>query len=91
MRILEKDLNKVEVKTETDDYKENFNSELIWKDEVDIKINNILNNYNLVKAFTAKTEKSKQTYKEQSIYKLLANYIDIIYNDIKELAKTNII
>ena len=48
MRILEKDLNKVEVKTETDDYKENFNSELIWKDEVDIKINNIFIQVELV-------------------------------------------
>ncbi len=91
MRILEKDPNKVEVKTETNDYEENFNSKLIQEDEVDLKMNNILNDYNLVEAFTAETEKPKQILKEQSIHKLLADYADIVYSNMKELAKTNII
>ncbi len=43
MKILEKDPNKVKIKTETDDYEENFDSELTQEDEVDIEINNILN------------------------------------------------
>ncbi len=38
MEILKKNPNKVEVETEIDDYKKNFNSELIWKDEINIKI-----------------------------------------------------
>ncbi len=59
MEILEKNPNKVEIEIETDSYEENFNSELIQKDEVDLKMDNILNNYNPVKAFVAEAEKSK--------------------------------
>ncbi len=91
MEILKKDLNKVEIETETDKCSENFDFKLTQEDEVDIKIDNILNDYNLIKAFTAKIEKSKLTYKEQSIHELLTDYTDIIYNDMKELAKINII
>jgi len=54
-------------------------------------MDNILNNYNPVKAFVAEAEKSKWTYEEQSIYELLTDYAEIIYNDMKELAKTNVI
>ena len=91
MGIIEKDLNKVEVKTETLGYKENFDSEMIWEDEVDIELDNILEEYNPVEVLTAETEESEWTYEEQSIYELLVDYADIIYMDMKELAKTNII
>jgi len=53
---------KVEIKTES--YKENFDFELIWKDEVDMETNNILNDYNLMEAFAAEAEESKQTNKK---------------------------
>ncbi len=59
MKILKKDSNKMEVEIEINEYNENFNSELIWKDEVDIEIDNILNDYNFIKTLTTETEKSK--------------------------------
>ncbi len=80
---------KVEIKTES--YKENFDFELIWKDEVDMETNNILNDYNLMEAFAAEAEESKQTNKKWNIHELLTDYADIIYTDRKELTKTNII
>ncbi len=91
MRIIEKDLNKVKVKTETSGYEENFDSEMTWKDEVDIELDNILNDYNPTEALAAETEEPKQTYEKQSIHELLTNYANIIYTDIKKLVKTNII
>ncbi len=63
MGIMKKDLNKVKIKTEISEY-ENFNSEIMWKDEVDIELDNILNDYNLTKALAAETEASKLTYEE---------------------------
>ena len=36
-------------------------------------------------------KESKRIYKEQSIYEMLIDYANIIYTNIKELAKTNII
>ena len=87
MGIVERDLNKVEVETETLGYEENFNSEMTWNIELD----NILSDYNLAEALAAETEKPERTFKEQSIYESLAKYTDIIYMDMKELAKTNII
>jgi len=59
MGIIEKDLNKVEVKTETSGYEENFDSEMMWKDEVNIELDNILGDYNPAEALTAKTEAPK--------------------------------
>ena len=56
-----------------------------------MKENNVLNDYNPAEVFTAEAEESKWIYEKQSIHKLLTNYIDIIYNNMKELAKTNII
>src|SRR6266496_577071 len=88
--IVEKDLNNVEVKTETSEY-ESFDSEMIWEDEVDIELDNILNDYNLAEALAAEKEGPERTFEEQSIHELLAKYADIIYMDMKELAKTNII
>ena len=38
-----------------------------------------------------KAEESKWTYEEQSIYKVLADYANIIYTNMKKLTKTNII
>src|SRR6266540_4602077 len=90
MGIVEKDLNNVEVKTETSEY-ENFDSEMIWKDEVDIELDNILSDYNPAEVLAAEKEGPERTFEKQSIYELLAKYADIIYTDIKELAKTNII
>ena len=89
--IIEKDPNKVEVETETSGYEENFDSEMMWEDEVDIELDNILSDYNLAEALVVEAEASKQTYEEQSVWELLVNYADIIYTDMKELAKTNII
>ncbi len=37
-----------------------------------------------MKTFTVETEELKYTYEEQSIYDLLVNYADIIYNDKKK-------
>jgi len=58
---------------------------------VNIELDNILNNYNLAKVLTVETKEPKQIYEEQHIHNLLTEYADIIYNDMKELAKTNII
>ena len=91
MGIVKKDLSNVKVKTETLGYEENFDSEMTWKDKVDIELDNILSDYNPAKALMTEAEASKQTYKEQSIRELLIDYADIIYTDMKELAKTNII
>src|SRR6266542_1684505 len=90
MGIVEKDLNNVEVETETSEY-ENCDSEMTWEDEVDIELDNILSDYNPAKALAAEKEGLKRTFEEQSIHELLAKYADIIYTDMKELAKTNII
>ena len=59
MGIVEKDLNKVEVETGTLGYKESFDSEMTWKDKVDIELDNILSNYNPTEALTAKMEGSE--------------------------------
>src|SRR6266542_2527086 len=90
MGIVEKNLNNVEVETETSEY-ENFDSEMTWKDKVDIELDNILSDYNPAEALAAEKEGPEQTFEEQSIHELLAKYADIIYTDMKELAKTNII
>ncbi len=90
MGIVEKDLNNVKVETETLEY-ENLDSEIIWKDEVDIELDNILSDYNLAEALAAEKEGPERTFEEQSIHELLAKYADIIYTNVKELAKTNII
>ena len=57
--IVKKDLNKVEVETETSDYEKNFNSEMTWKDKVDIELDNILGDYNPAEAMAAKIETSE--------------------------------
>ena len=90
MGIVEKDLNNVKVKTETSEYK-GFDSEMIWEDKVDIELDNILSDYNPAEALAAEKEGPERTFKEQSIHELFAKYADIIYTDVKELAKTNII
>src|SRR6266542_3250732 len=90
MRIVEKDLNDMEVETETSEY-EGFDSKMTWEDEVNIELDNILSDYNPAEVLAAEKEGPKQTFEEQSIYKILAKYADIIYTDMKELAKTNII
>jgi len=54
-------------------------------------LDNILSDYNLAEALAAKKEGPERTFEEQSIHELLAKYADIIYIDVKELAKTNII
>ena len=90
MGIVEKNLNNVKVETETSEY-EGFDFEMTWEDEVDIELNNILSDYNPTEALAAETEGPKRTFEKQSIYEMLANYADIIYTDMKELAKTNII
>ncbi len=88
--IVKKNLNRMEVKTETSEY-EAFNSEMTWEDKVDIELDNILSEYNPAEVLVAEMEASKWTYEEQSIHEMLAKYADIIYTDVKELAKTNII
>src|SRR6266536_3393230 len=90
MGIVEKDLNNVEVKTEISEY-ESFDSEMTWEDEVDIELDNILSDYNPAEALAAEKEGPERTFEEQSIHEMLAKYADIIYTDVKELAKTNII
>ena len=90
MGIVEKDLNNVEVEIETSKY-EGFDSEMTWKDEVDIELDNILSDYNPAEALAAEKEGPERTFEEQSIHELLAKYADIIYMDVKELAKNNII
>ena len=91
MGIVEKDLNKVKVETETSEYEENFDSKMTWKDEVDIELDNILSDYNLTEALAVETEGLEWTFEEQSIHEVFADYADIVYTDMKELAKTNII
>src|SRR6266498_4909065 len=88
--IIKKDLNNVKVKIETLEY-ESFNSEMTWEDEVDLELDNILSDYNPAKALAAKKEGPERTFEEQNIQELLTKYADIIYTDMKELAKTNII
>ncbi len=90
MGIVEKNLDNVEVEIETSEY-ENFNSEMTWEDEVDIELDNILSDYNPAEALAAEKEGPERTFEEQSIHEMLAKYADIIYTDVKELAKTNII
>ncbi len=90
MGIVKKDLDKVEVEIETSEY-EGFDSEMTWEDEVNIELYNILSDYNPAEALAAETEALQRTYKEQSIHEMLIKYADIIYMDMKELAKTNII
>ena len=90
MKILKKDPNQVEVETETESYIKNLDFKLIWKDEVDMEEDNVLNDYNLVEALAAKTEEPKLTYEKQSIHEMLTDYTDIIYTNMKELIKTNI-
>src|SRR6266496_1420239 len=90
MGIVEKDLNNVEVEIETSEY-EGFDSEMIWEDEVDIELDNILSDYNPAEALVAEKEGPERTFEEQSIHEMLVKYADIIYIDIKELAKINII
>ena len=63
MGIVEKDLNKVEVETETSEY-ENVDSEMTWEDEVDIELDNILSDYNLAEALAAKKEGPERTFEE---------------------------
>jgi len=64
---------------------------MTWEDEVDIELDNILSDYNSAEALAAETAASQRTYEKQSIHEMLAKYADIIYMDMKELAKTNII
>ncbi len=90
MGIVEKDLNNIEIETETLEY-EGFDSEMTWEDKVDIELDNILSDYNLAEALAAEKEGPERTFEEQSIHEMLAKYADIIYMDVKELAKTNII
>ena len=90
MGILEKDLDKVKIETETSEY-EGFDSEMMWEDEVDIELDNILSDYNPAEALAAEKKGPERICEEQSIHELLAKYTDIIYTDVKELAKINII
>src|SRR6266540_6016871 len=85
MGIVEKDLNNVKVETETSKY-EGFDSEMIWEDEVDIELDNILSDYNPAEALVAKKEGPERTFEEQSIHEILTKYADIIYTVVKELA-----
>ncbi len=61
------------------------------EDKVDIELDNILSDYNPAEVLAAETEGPERTFEEQSIHELLAKYADIIYMDVKELVKTNII
>ncbi len=54
----------MKVEIETSKYKKNFDSELIWKDEVDMKEDNVLNEYNLAEALIIEAKKSKRTYEK---------------------------
>ena len=65
MGIIEKDLNNVEVETETSEY-ENFNSEMTWEDEVDIELDNILSDYNPAEALAAEEEGPERTPKNEA-------------------------
>ncbi len=91
MGMIEKDLNQVEVETETSGSEGYFNFKMTWEDKVDIELDNILSDYNLAEALVAEAEEPGRTYEKQSIHESLADYADIIYTDMKELAKTNII
>ncbi len=64
MGIIEKDPNKVEVETEISEYKENFNSEITWEDEIDTELDNIFSEYNLIEVLVMKAKEPKRTYKE---------------------------
>ncbi len=64
MGIVKKDLSNVKVKTETLGYEENFDSEMTWKDKVDIELDNILSDYNLAEVLAAEIKALKRTYKE---------------------------
>jgi len=55
MGIVEKNLNNVEVETETSEY-EDFDSEMTWEDEVNIELDNILSDYNPTEALAAEQE-----------------------------------
>jgi len=55
MGIVEKDLNNVEVETETSEYK-GFDSEITWEDKIDIELDNILSDYNPAEALAAEKE-----------------------------------
>ncbi len=59
MGIIKKDLDQVEIETETSEIEEDFNSEITWEDEVDIELDNILSNYNLAETLAAEAEASK--------------------------------
>ena len=63
MGIVEKNLDNVEVKTETSEY-EGFDSKMTWEDEVDIELNNILSDYNPAEALAAEKEGPERTFKE---------------------------
>ena len=80
----------MEVETETSKY-EGFDFKMTWEDEVDIELDNILSDYSPAEAFAAEEKGPERTFEEQGIHELLAKYADIIYTDVKELAKTNII
>ncbi len=54
----------MEIEIEIFDYKENFNSEITWENKVNMKIDNILNDYNPVEALATKAEKPKRTYEK---------------------------
>ena len=63
MGIIEKNLDKVKVETETSEY-ESFNFEMTWEDEVDIKLDNILSDYNPAEALAAEKEGPERTFEE---------------------------
>src|SRR6266540_2672483 len=66
MGMIEKDLNNVEVKTETSEY-ETCDSEMTWEDEVDIELDNILSDYNPAEVLAAEEKGPERTFEEQSI------------------------
>ncbi len=59
MGIIERDLNRVEVEIKISGYEENFDSEMMWEDEVDIELDNILSDYNLTEVLATETEGPK--------------------------------
>ena len=63
MGIVEKNLNNVEVETETSEY-EDFDSEMTWEDEVNIELDNILSDYNPTEALAAEQEGAEWTFEE---------------------------
>ena len=60
MGIVEKNLNNVEVETETSEY----DSEMTWEDKVDIELDNILSDYNPAEALAAEKEGPERTFEE---------------------------